>query len=351
MIRARPVAVLLVGAVGLLLIAPASAAGKPHGASGWDDGDDARAVARLERAAVALEQVSFSGTRVVSSWGRGTSTTVLVDVEHVAGQGTLVRMRGGGVADDTAAFLAAGEGDSPQRPGFGTDSLQLLTGSYDVRTGSPGRVAGRAAEVVLVSRRADLVAKIWVDEHSGLPLRREVFDSAGRLAIESAFIDLRVDDGAFIAHLPPSTPHAGAEPVDRADVPDLEQRGWACPRQVGSLQMVGVERMSSALHVSYSDGLSRVSVFEQRGALRAESLAGFSRTRLGGIVVHLRVGMPSYAVWEDSGTVYTVVSDAPVDTIAEVVASYPHSDGSDDGFWSRVGGGMGRLSAWAVPLV
>lgn len=351
--RGRPAALLLIGVVGLLLIAPSSASGHVHGGSDWDDADDPRAVGLLRQAASALEQVSYSGTRIVSSWGAGTSTTVLVDVEHVTGQGTLVRMRGGGVAEDTAAFLAAGEGDSPQRPSFGTDSLRLLTTSYDVRLGAPSRVAGRSAHVVEIGRGATLVARIWVDERSGLPLRREMFDSAGRLAIESAFIDLSVEEGAFIAHLPPGTPETDVEQMDLAALPYLKAQGWACPQRVGSLRLVGVERMpaSSALHVSYSDGLSRVSVFEQRGDLSEQSLAGFSAASIGGTTVHVRVGMPSYAVWEDSGTVYTVVSDAPVAAIADVVASYPHTEGTDSGFWSRVGGGMARLSAWATPLV
>ncbi|HET7328997.1 MAG TPA: sigma-E factor regulatory protein RseB domain-containing protein [Nocardioidaceae bacterium] len=351
--RHHPAALVLVTTVGLLLFAPAAASARSQGAGDWDDSDDTRAVALLGRAAAALDQVSYSGTRIISSWGPDSSTTVLVDVEHVASQGTLVRMRGGGVADDTAAFLAAGEGDSPQRPDFGPDSLQLLTASYDVRRGAPSRVAGRSAQVVEIAQGATLVARIWVDEQSGLPLRREMFDAAGRLAIESAFIDLRITDTAFLAHLPPSSPRAQSDQVDPVALPMLRERGWPCPPQVGSLRMVGVERMesSSALHVSYSDGLSRVSVFEQRGALLDEPLAGFTPTRLGGTVVQLRVGMPSYAVWEDAGTVYTVVTDAPVDTVAEVVASYPHSGGSESGFWTRVAGGVGRLSAWVTPLV
>ena len=351
--RARPATVLLIGAVGLLLLAPSSASGQPAGADDWEGGDDARAVALLGRAAAALDRVSYTGTRIVSSWGRGASTTVLVDVKHVASQGTLVRMRGGAdeFAEDTAAFLAGGAGERTQRRDPGVDSLQLLTASYDVRMGSPGRAAGRPAHVVELRRGARLVARVWVDEHAGLPLRREMFDSAGRLAIETAFIDLTVEDGAFIAHLPPSAPPAGAERVDLVGLSSLQDHGWAFPQQVAGLHLVGVERMEStaAVHLSYSDGLVRVSVFEQQGGLDERALDGFTPARIAGTTVQVRVGMPSYAMWEDSGTVYTVVSDAPVATVADVVASYPHAD--EPGFWERVGGGMGRLSAWVSPLV
>lgn len=349
--RARPAALLLISAVGLLLLAPPAASGGPE-ATAVTASDDERAVALLRRASVAVDQISYRGSRIVSSWGRSGSTTALMDVRHVAGQGTLVRMRGGGVTDDTAAFLAAGEGDGGQHPGLGVDSLQLLTESYDVWTGTPSRVAGRSAAVVEIGHAASVVARIWVDERTGIPLRKEVFDARGRLATESAFIDLEVERDGFIAHLPPSPPSGDSDPLALARVPGVQAQGWSCPQQVGSLQLVGVERAesTSALHMSYSDGLSRVSVFEQSGSLDEQQLTGFSSRRMANTTVHVRAGMPSYVVWEDHGTVYTVVTDAPMDTVARVVRAYPHG-ASEPGFWGRVAGGFGRLGAWMTPLV
>ncbi|MPZ96533.1 MAG: hypothetical protein GEU96_16880 [Propionibacteriales bacterium] len=345
---------LLIGTVGVLtlttVLAPAPAR------AGTDDpagSDDPQAVALLSRAAVALHRTSYTGTRVVSTWGGDYSATVLVDVKHVAGQGTLLSMRGGGVDDDTAAFLAAGDGDSPQRPEFGVDSLVLLTRSYDVWTAERGQVAGRPSRVVAIGRDGSVVARIWVDEASGLPLRREVFDAGGRLAVESAFIDLTVDDESFISHLPPSRPDEEAQQVGRDQLPELQSRGYACPSTVGTLQLVDIERVASskALHMSYSDGLSRVSVFEQRGSLDAAAVEGYERTEIRGAEVYVREGMPSYAVWESHGTVYTVVSDAPLDTIGAVVRSYPHEADPQPGFWGRVGGGFARMGAWVTPVL
>jgi len=341
---------LLIGALGLLLVAPASAAAQPYGVPSAER-DDASAIASLRRAAIAVERVSYRGTRIVSSWGSESSTTILVDVEHVARQGTLVRMRGGGAAEDTTAFLAARDEDSPHDPGLGVDSLELLTRTYDLREGTPGDVAGRAADVVEIGQAGQLVARIWVDRASGLPLRREIFDSTGQLAVESAFIDLQVTDDGFIAHLPPGAPDTDADQVGLSDVPDLQQRGWACPQQAGALHLVGVERVADALHLSYSDGLSRVSVFEQRGDLDPRDLAGYSPRELGGRTVYVRAGMPSYAIWEASGTVYTLVSDAPVGTMERVIASYPGADRTEPGFWGRVAGGLARMGAWVTPIV
>lgn len=363
--RARPATLLLLSAVGLLLVAPSSASGHvaprsalshglalPHGSVSSNDDD--RAVAQLRRAAVALEQVTYSGSRIVSVWGSETSTTALMDVEHVPGQGTLVRLRGGGIAEDTAAFLGSAEEGHGHQRGLDLDSVQLLTESYDVWTGGTGRVAGRSAAVVEIGRDGSRVARMWIDDATGLPLRREIFDAEGHLANESAFLELEVHREGFIAHLPPSPPEESSDLFGLPAAPDEEATRWSCPQQVGSLRLVGVERMDStaALHMSYSDGLSRVSVFEQAGSLDEQDLAGFRPQQIDGATVYLREGLPSYAVWEDSGTVYTAVSDAPVDTVTEVVRAYPHTaSSSDSGFWGRVAAGFGRLGAWVTPLV
>lgn len=354
--RAAPATVLLIGAVGIVLLAPSALAAPAAGAP-VSVKDDERAVALLHRASVALDQVSYRGSRILSAWGAAGSTTALMDVEHAPGQGTLVRLRGGSEADDTAAFLAATEGDNGHRPGLGVDSLRLLTESYDVWTGRSGRVAGRSAEVVEIGHHPHtVVARIWVDERSGLPLRKEMFDAQGRLARESAFIDLEIEPDGFIAHLPPTPPDAASERLALAPAPGVASTEWSCPQQVGSLRLVGVERTrtapgsSAARHMSYSDGLSRVSVFEQRGSLEEQELSGFTPRRVGGVTVQVREGMPSSVVWEDDGTVYTAVSDAPMDTIERVVRAYPHASG-ERGFWGRVASGFGRLSAWVAPLV
>lgn len=354
--RAGPAALLLIGAVGLLLLAPPAAGGQATSAP-LASSDDERAVALLRRAGVAQDHISYRGSRILSAWGSSGSTTALMDVEHVPGQGTLVRMQGGAAADETAAFLAAGESDRGRQPGLGVDSLRLLTESYDVWIGRSGRVAGRSAEVVEIGHHPQsLVARIWVDERTGLPLRKEMFDAQGRLATESAFIDLQVERDGFIAHLPPIPPHERRERYALAPEPGVSAGGWSCPQQVGSLRLVSVERTetssgsSTARHMSYSDGLSRVSVFEQRGSLAGQELSGFTQRRVGDATVHVSEGMPSAVVWEDDGTVYTAVSDAPMDTIERVVEAYPHAP-SERGFWGRVASGFGRMGAWVTPLV
>jgi short-subunit dehydrogenase len=63
------------------------------------------------------------------------------------------------------------------------------------------------------------------------------------------------------------------------------------------------------VHLSYSDGIASVSVFEQRGRLDEDGLAGHRRQAADGHAVWVRGEVPRRVVWSSGGTVYTVVAD------------------------------------------
>src|SRR5206468_1281384 len=67
------------------------------------------------------------------------------------------------------------------------------------------------------------------------------------------------------------------------------------------------------LDLGYSDGLSMVSVFEQRGKLPA-TLAGWRKTKTGG---HVVFALPDQRTltWAGHGMVFTMVADAPSQTV------------------------------------
>ncbi|MDQ4085766.1 MAG: hypothetical protein M3165_08120 [Actinomycetota bacterium] len=354
-LRALLVVVGVVGALGLAS-STAGAARNPYGGAG---DDEQRAVDLLHRSATAMSSTSYTGTRLLSAWGRNSATAVLVDVEHVAGQGTRMSLRGGGLAEDTATFLAGGEGlgagPAPSN-GLTLEAFDLLTDTYAVTVGPRDSVAGRPSTVVEVSRAGAVAARLWIDDRSGLLLRREVFDGSGRLARESTFIDVDITGSSFMAHLPPFPPEPVTHGVAVGDAHGLRDAGWDCPPQAGAMRLLDIEalddvRGSDALHMTYSDGLSRMSVFEQRGSLDADSVRGFERLRMGGETVHVREGMPTYVLWEDGGLVFTAVTDGPLDSVAGVVARDPTLAGDHNGFWDRVASGLARLGGWASPLV
>lgn len=342
---------LVLGVLGATGLAAATAGAVRDRFDGVGD-DDEHAVALLHRSAHAMRATSYSGTRMLSAWGRDSATTVLVDVEHVAGQGTRLTLRGGGVPEETATFLASG-GVSTHSGELSLESFHLLTDSYAVTLGPADSVAGRPATVVEVSRGGDVVARLWVDDGSGLLLRREVFDSAGRLVRESTFIDLSVHASGFMAHLPPTAPEPASHGIAVSHRHAMEVAGWDCPQEAGPMRLVGIETLqgSGAVHMTYSDGLTRMSVFEQHGSLDPGSVSGLEQYRLGDQVVHVREGLPTYAMWEKDGLVFTAVTDGSLDSVARVVATEPPGPSGDLGFWDRVAGGLTRIGAWSSPLV
>jgi sigma-E factor negative regulatory protein RseB len=98
--------------------------------------------------------------------------------------------------------------------------------------------------------------------------------------------------------------------------------------------------------LDYSDGLSLVSVFVQRGHLKSRP-AGWWRTTLGGRPVYADDSDGQTFVWPAQGFVYTLVAAAPPETVAQVVAALPHNGGP--GLAGRVEHGLRRLLSWLIP--
>jgi sigma-E factor negative regulatory protein RseB len=101
------------------------------------------------------------------------------------------------------------------------------------------------------------------------------------------------------------------------------------------------------LDLGYSDGLSVVSVFEQRGDLAAK-LAGWQRITVDGHVIYVTEPDQRSFTWSSQGMVYTVMADAPVQTVNAVVGALPHD--TPPGFWQRMSRGFVRLASWVNPF-
>jgi sigma-E factor negative regulatory protein RseB len=101
------------------------------------------------------------------------------------------------------------------------------------------------------------------------------------------------------------------------------------------------------LELGYSDGLSVVSVFEQRGDL-ASGLAGWQKATVDGHVIYVAESDQRSLTWSSHGMVYTVMADAPDQTVDAVVGSLPHD--KPPGFWKRMSRGFVRLASWVNPF-
>jgi hypothetical protein len=90
-----------------------------------------------------------------------------------------------------------------------------------------------------------------------------------------------------------------------------------------------------------------VSVFEQRGDLAAK-LAGWQQTDVAGHVIYVAEPDQRSLTWASQDMVYTVMPDAPAQTVDAVVGALPH-DGPP-GFWKRMSRGFVRLASWVNPF-
>lgn len=311
------------------------------------------ALTQLARSGAAPADTAYRGVRFLSAWTAGGASTMLVHVEHSPGGGTVVNTVGAHPGRDGTAFrLRAGSNSR----GLARVTLELLAAQYRLALVDTAPVAGRSAYVIEV-RRGDrsLAGRFWVDRETGLLLRREIRDRRGRVVRASAFIALTLGEPPITATAARPMPRPWRQRVPAAELETLRGRGWTLPRVLpGGLSLVdarrGVPAGRSVVHLTYSDGLSVVSVFVQRGTLAAREAGGWQETELAGCcLVYRQRSIPRRVMWAGDGYVYTVVADAPPDVVERLVRALPHAE-RDRGIWSRMTRGFTRLGAWLNPV-
>jgi len=129
----------------------------------------------------------------------------------------------------------------------------------------------------------------------------------------------------------------------------LNKQGWRLPVSLpGGLPLYSAARSTTTagqvLDLGYSDGLSVVSLFVQRGTL-AQRPAGWQQVSLPGHQVYVA---GHSIIWTGGGFVYTMLADAPPVVVTQVVASLPQN--TAPGFFDRIMRGFRRLAAVANPF-
>ncbi|MCA1721822.1 MAG: hypothetical protein LC779_12205 [Actinobacteria bacterium] len=148
---------------------------------------------------------------------------------------------------------------------------------------------------------------------------------------------------------------AAAEPA-QVDATQLRQGGWSVPDELpGGLELYDARTRThdgvDVLHLSYSDGLSTLSLFAQRGTLGSEPAHGFAKQQVGRAQVWVRsASSPRRVVWGGGGRVFTLLTDAPPEAVRDVVQALPHDRAPRTGFLARIGRGLSRLASWLNPF-
>jgi negative regulator of sigma E activity len=286
--------------------------------------------APVDDARRAAEELSYSG-RVMVRWVDATGSHH-ADLEVRAGAGVLV-------LDGPAVLMARGgerllrgaEGawdvlwSSTLRP----DPPPAAGDKYEVVESAGPEVAGRPTTVVSVSHRGTLRELLYLDESTGLVLRREQLDRRGRLRRAVSFESVAVDQSAGVPNAPRRLRHRSP----RAAVADELGRPYRAPaRLVGGYQRIGTYRRDGTVQIHYSDGLYGLSVFEQAGRVDFDGLPPGGRLVAVGETPGWRWSWPGgdILLWAGGGAVYTAVSDGPFEEVVAAAASITATSGGGE---------------------
>ena len=317
----------------------------------------------LSEAASACRRVSYQGVKLTTWSGPGGGWTSVVNVWHQRGHQTLIQTASlpsaarpryqGSIADpDGDVDDDAGQRDPEGILTMTSQMVALLAENYQVTMAGRGQVAGRPVqELVLRHRDGLLAARFWLDTKTGLPLRRETYDDSARMVSQDVFVSLRLGSPAAAA-APRSAAVPGGKTLAGVQLARLRAAGWPLPPQLpGQLSLVRASEtgspVGSVMDLAYSDGLSVISLFVQRGHLPAR-LNGWSQVAVRGNRVYEAAPDQRSVAWSARGFVYTLIADAPDQTLDQVVGVLPHS--SRPGFLGRMGRGLGRLISWLNPF-
>jgi sigma-E factor negative regulatory protein RseB len=332
---------------------PAGEATDPLDRAGPAPQVDPTARAAMDRSTDALSSWSYWGTQIVTAKSAGDVVSQVVEVTHTPVDGTTVRSSTGG-----PSVTAAAHGAEPSLVGGG--AVALMARHYSLRMGTPDRVAGREADVVEAVRPGSdglLVARFWLDRESGVVLRREVYDGAGDPVRVSAFVDVDLERTPSATATPESAEgRAWSTTLDAAALDRMKRKGWwDCPDSLpGPLPLVDARRGGegkAVVHLSYADGISSISVFQQRGTLDRSQLRGYRRTEVAGDQVWVKDAVPQRVMWSSGGTVYLVLADAPRRTVDRaVVVLHAGATQGQKGPVDRLGRGLDRVASWFNPF-
>ena len=181
--------------------------------------------------------------------------------------------------DETKCFLSENrlivvEKRSHRRsfPALLPEGLGGLTDYYQFRKGTPARVAGYEAQLILVEPRDEwrYTRQFWVENNTGLLLKAVLLNDKGETRESFAFSELKiggpVDKEALKGHLKTNTGDWRVHNVKSTDT-GAEGMPWVLRTPIpGFRQISGMKRQNrpdgpETAHLVFSDGLAAISVF------------------------------------------------------------------------------------------
>ena len=327
-------------------------------------GQQAAGMHLLDLAADASLATSYQGIELCSQSDVGGSVKVISQVWHEGGGTTFVETSDvAAPATKQSAAHAAGTAIASSDPAnrspegvFGvTKNLVSQLGKHYVAVyEGPGSAAGKSASIVEVYRfDGSLAARYWLDRQTKLPLRRELYDTSDKVISEDSFVQVhfgtlaRQPQAARSAQAAQSAWVAAGAPAKF--LTSLTGQGLRVPATLpGGLPLYAAASTKTGsgdiVELEYSDGLYVVSLFVQRGTL-ATDMPGWRQVRVGSQAAYVS---GHSVTWAGPGYVYTVIADAPPQTVTQVVQALPRS--GSPGVLDRLGRGFLRLARVINPF-
>lgn len=326
---------------GATMISPGQPLGPPARLDDQRQLTTTGAIEELRRAAAADGEVSFSGTQRVQVRVDGGVLSADYTVQTRLGNPRMV------VVYDTHGRAVSAVATSVGSRVTDPDELGLLRRNYLLVGTTGALVAGQRATLVsAIGQDGRTAARWWIDTRSGLLLWHEVYDESGRTALSAGFTRIRIggpDATGGGVEAPASVPVTSTT-LTFGHLDRLSAAGWTCPERLGALSLIRLRADSTitptVLHLAYTDGVSSVSVFEQRGSLAGAPDGTRWDKDLG---AYVRGGPATIATWESGGTVFTVVTDGSDELLANAVHALPHGVVAPRTTIERVRAGWSRI--------
>jgi sigma-E factor negative regulatory protein RseB len=312
---------------------------------------DQEALQLLRDARSAVRSTPYVGTQLITTWSSTGATTSLIRLEHTPGQGTFIEVKRTTADAGGKTYERDVDDSRGGLTGYTPKMLDMMARNYSVVPASEESICGRPARVV-EARRPDgtTAGRFWIDREIGLLLQRELYDGQGRAISITGFNDIKVTRPKSQVRTVQAVAAPWGHQLALGDLGFLRNGAWTVPSKLpGRLELYEARRddRDGTVHLGYSDGLSAVSLFIQRGALDEAQVAGWRKVNRNGRTIYEHTALRRWAVWASGGYVYTVLADAPQGTADAVVAALPHGG---TGFWGRLGRGLKRLGSWFNPF-
>lgn len=278
----------------------------------------------LERMTQALADASYSGEFVVESAGRSERLRILHRVSDGQVNERLVSLSGHGrelvrVDDEVVVYLPDQKLAIIERqPGGGglLGALPRFSGEsnpwYQVREEGRETALLGPAVVIAVQPQDDyrFGYRIWIDEATGMPVRSELRDPAGRVIERLRFVSLAVGLEIADAHFEPGLDRSRLRWVRQAPQAEPAPLAWRAAQIPPGFRLSASGRQAMAgtrgpvSHLVFSDGLASVSVFIHAPAPGTAPVVGSGQA-----------GMASAFSTVVHGHQVTVVGEVPPDTL------------------------------------